>query len=232
MPKSKRAKVITLSKTLPKGRSGKMKLVEKLQGFVEEYKTVYIFEIENMRTKLFQELRSQHREESRFYMGKKSLVRLAFGKNKEESYMPNLFHIVQEYDNLNANEVGLLFTNEKATDIEKDIKTVKEAEFARGGFVAKTDITKAKGLLEGFPTSMFEHLRRLQMPVSINKGTIELLEDFEVCKINEQLTPERAEILKLLGIKLAEFKLTLKFKFEKGKLKSLETKKKKKKTKK
>ncbi|KAM1552298.1 hypothetical protein ACFXTH_044448 [Malus domestica] len=47
------------------------------------------------------------------------------------------------------------------------------------------------------------------MPVRLNKGVIELVSDFLVCDEGKPLSPESARILRLLGTKMASFRLHL-----------------------
>ncbi|GAB2300881.1 hypothetical protein Dimus_038637 [Dionaea muscipula] len=47
------------------------------------------------------------------------------------------------------------------------------------------------------------------MPVRLNKGVVELVVDYVVCQAGNPLSPESARILRLLGIKMATFKLSL-----------------------
>ena len=53
MPKSKRNKVVNLTKVKTKGREGKEDLVEKIQECVEQYENCYVVNFENMRTAPF-----------------------------------------------------------------------------------------------------------------------------------------------------------------------------------
>lgn len=43
MPKSKRNKVVHLTKTVSKGRRGKSANIDKLQALCDKYKTIYLF---------------------------------------------------------------------------------------------------------------------------------------------------------------------------------------------
>ena len=50
MPKSKRNKVVNLTKVKTRGREGKEALVEKVQDCVGEYEHGYVINFENMRS--------------------------------------------------------------------------------------------------------------------------------------------------------------------------------------
>ncbi|CAO2589726.1 mRNA turnover protein 4 homolog, partial [Lemmus lemmus] len=44
-------------------------------------------------------------------------------------------------------------------------------------------------------------------------GVVTLLSDYEVCKEGDVLTPEQARVLKLFGYEMAEFKVTIKYRW-------------------
>ncbi len=60
-----------------------------------------------------------------------------------------------------------------------------------------------------FPSSMFEQFRKLQLPLKLKVGILELEEDYTVCKEGEVLNPEQAQLLRLFGRKLATFRIQL-----------------------
>jgi len=68
-------------------------------------------------------------------------------------------------------------------------------EYARSGFVAPETVELSEGPLPQFQHSMEPQLRQLGMPTSLKKGVITLIKSFTVCKKNEVLTPEQAQIL-------------------------------------
>lgn len=56
MPKSKRNKVIALTKTKKKGREAKEDMVENIHSCVEKFKNCYVLSFENMRTGPFKKI--------------------------------------------------------------------------------------------------------------------------------------------------------------------------------
>ncbi|KAI3962179.1 hypothetical protein MKW98_005810, partial [Papaver atlanticum] len=64
MPKSKRNRPVTLSKTKKKGREQKEKIVESIRKAVEDYNSIYVFSFENMRNLKFKRFREQLKSSS------------------------------------------------------------------------------------------------------------------------------------------------------------------------
>ena len=74
MPKSKRNKVVALTKVKKKGRTAKEELVEKIQEGLNEYKNAYIVGFENIRAGPFKLMAHHMRADSRFFLGKNKVM--------------------------------------------------------------------------------------------------------------------------------------------------------------
>ena len=59
MPKSKRAKVVHLSKVDKKGKEGTLKLYANVQECVEQYQYIFVFSVENMRNTYLKQVRAE-----------------------------------------------------------------------------------------------------------------------------------------------------------------------------
>ncbi len=59
MPKSKRAKVVHLSKTEKKGKELTFKLFANVRECLEKYQYCYVFSVENMRNTYLKEVRTE-----------------------------------------------------------------------------------------------------------------------------------------------------------------------------
>ncbi|XP_041129272.1 mRNA turnover protein 4 homolog [Polyodon spathula] len=202
MPKSKRDKKITLTKTTKKGLESKQNLIEELRKCVDTYRHIFIFSVANMRNNRLKDIRTAWKH-SRFFFGKNKVMMIALGKGHADEYKDNL-HKVSKYL---KGEVGLLFTNKTKEEVQEHFSQFKEMDFARSGNKASLAVTLDEGPLEQFPHSMEPQLRQLGLPTALKKGVVTLLSDHMVCKEGDVLTPEQARILKLFGIKMAEFKV-------------------------
>ncbi|XP_051528469.1 mRNA turnover protein 4 homolog [Myxocyprinus asiaticus] len=205
MPKSKRDKKVSLTKTTKKGLESKQNLIEELRKCVDIYRYVFVFSVNNMRNNKLKDIRTAWKH-SRFFLGKNKVMMIALGKGPTDEYKDNL-HKVSRFL---KGEVGVLFTNKTKDEVQEYFSNFKEMDYARSGNIATMAVTLDEGPLEQFPHSMEPQLRQLGLPTALKKGVVTLIKDFEVCKEGDTLTPEQARILKLFGIEMAEFKLSIK----------------------
>ncbi|KAI2658994.1 hypothetical protein H4Q32_023166 [Labeo rohita] len=205
MPKSKRDKKVSLTKTSKKGLEAKQNLIEELRKCADIYRYMFVFSVENMRNNKLKDIRTAWKH-SRFFFGKNKVMMIALGKGPTDEYKDNL-HKVSKFL---RGEVGVLFTNKTKDEVQEYFSNFKEVDYARAGNVATMAVTLDEGPLEQFPHSMEPQLRQLGLPTALKKGVVTLIKDFEVCKEGDTLTPEQARILKLFGFEMAEFKISIK----------------------
>uniref|UniRef100_A0AAR2JKL8 Ribosome assembly factor mrt4 n=2 Tax=Pygocentrus nattereri TaxID=42514 RepID=A0AAR2JKL8_PYGNA len=205
MPKSKRDKKVSLTKTAKKGLEAKQNLIEELRKCVDMYRYVFIFSVDNMRNSKLKDVRAAWKH-SRFFFGKNKVMMIALGKGPTDEYKDNL-HKVSKYL---RGEVGVLFTNKTKEEVQEYFNSFQETDYARAGNTAQMAVTLDEGPLEQFTHSMEPQLRQLGLPTALKKGVVTLLQDYEVCKEGDTLSPEQARILKLFGFEMAEFKVTIK----------------------
>ncbi|XP_031552981.1 mRNA turnover protein 4 homolog [Actinia tenebrosa] len=204
MPKSKRNKIVSLTRTKKKGLETKSGLVKEVQDCIDEYKDIYVFSVENMRNSKLKDVREEWKH-SRFFFGKNKVMIIALGKTPEDEYRENLHELSKRL----KGQCGLLFTNQSKEDVVSWFKDYSIMDFARSGNKAVYDFTINAGPLDQFPHSMEPNLRQLGLPTSLQKGVVTLLNDYNVCKEGDVLTPEQARILKLFGNPMAEFHISL-----------------------
>ncbi|KAA3465431.1 mRNA turnover protein 4-like protein [Gossypium australe] len=106
-------------------------------------------------------------------------------------------------------DAGLFLTNMPRDEVESCFNKFEENDFARTGTIATEKVELLEGPLDQFTHEMEPFLRKQGMPVRLNKGVVELVSDFVVCEEGKPLSPESARILRLLGIKMATFRLNL-----------------------
>lgn len=205
MPKSKRDRPVTLSKTKKKGRGHKESIVNAIRQAVENYSSIYVFSFENMRNLKFKEFREKLKSTSRFFLGSNKVMQIAIGRSVADEIRPGL----RKVSKLLHGDTGLFFTNLPKEEVQRLFNEYEEYDFARTGSTAVEKVELKEGPLDQFTHEMEPFLRKQGMPVRLNKGVVELVSDFVVCEEGTPLSPESARILRLLGIKMATFRLHL-----------------------
>jgi mRNA turnover protein 4 len=154
----------------------------------------------------------------------------ALGSTAETSHLPRT-HLLSPYL---TGEIGLLFTSRPTAEIESFFANYAALDYARAGVAASHDFVIPRGELrthfgvEGgeddlIPISQEPHLRKLGVPTRLVKGkvTLEEVEDeneegYVVCRAGEILDSRQTTLLKIFGIRMAEFKVSLKAVWEKS----------------
>jgi hypothetical protein len=96
MPKSKRSKVTTLSKTpLRSTKASKSALVTDLQSQIDQYDYVWLFSVGDMRNEGLKEVRGQWRGTGRFYFGKGKVMAKALGETPETEHADGLSQLAK-----------------------------------------------------------------------------------------------------------------------------------------
>ncbi|CAN2388002.1 ribosomal large subunit assembly, partial [Pristimantis euphronides] len=209
MPKSKRDKKVSLTKTAKKGLQAKQTLIEELRKCVDTYKYLFVLSVENMRNNKLKDVRNAWKH-SRLFFGKNKVMIVALGKDSCDEYKDNLHKLSKCL----RGEVGILFTNRTEKEVKEWFEQFKETDFARSGNKATYAVVLDEGPLEQFTHSMEPQLRQLGLPTTLKKGVVTLLSDYEVCKEGDILTPEQTRILKLFGYQMAEFKVSIRSMWE------------------
>ncbi|XP_026494747.1 mRNA turnover protein 4 homolog [Vanessa tameamea] len=212
MPKSKRDKKVSLTKTNKKGLLLKQKTIEEIRNTISKYEHIFLFTVDNMRNTTLKDLRNDWKD-SRFFFGKNKVMAVALGRTKSDEVEDQLNLLSKKL----KGQCGLLMTNRDVSEVLEWFKTFRETEYARAGFIANRDVILPQGPLEDFSHTIEPHLRRLGLPTTLERGVINLIKEYQVCKKDAPLTPEQASILKLLGIQMAKFKVVIKCHWTKGK---------------
>ncbi|GLG94953.1 hypothetical protein R5R35_011509 [Gryllus longicercus] len=211
MPKSKRDKKISLTKTKKKDLQFKQQLMDEIRRCVENFSNIFVFSVKNMRNAKLKELRSEWRH-SRFFFGKNKVMALGLGLTAETEVQDNLHKLAKQL----TGQCGLLFTNKERDEVLEWFDNYSETDYARTGCVATKTVVLPAGPLEQFPHSMEPQLRQLGLPTSLTRGVVTLIEDTVVCQEGKPLKSEQARMLKLLGNQMAAFRLIMKCIWSKG----------------
>ncbi|KAK1924818.1 ribosomal protein [Papiliotrema laurentii] len=216
MPRSRRAKVTTLSKTpLRTTKESKAALVTQLRSAVDEYDHVWIFSVGDMRNDGLKQVRAQWRGSGRFFFGKGKVMAKALGETPETEHQEGLSQLAQRL----RGPVGIFVTSHPIDETVEWFESWRKPEYARMGAAASRDITLPEGPIltpftepasgDPFPHSMEPQLRALGLSTTLIRGVPSLNNPHVICKKGEKLTSEKCRILKLLGVQMAEFHIQL-----------------------
>ena len=182
---------------------------------MSEYDNLLVFSVSNMRNTFLKQMRDAN-PHGRFFLAKTKLVSHALSELSQESF-PNLAEVASWVNG----QVGLFFwSGVSDSDVLAYFDSINEIDYARGGTKATQSITIPSGITLHYgvlseavdeqvdlPASMEPYLRSLSMPTILKKGKIELTRSFQVCKKGAVLTHDQAKILKVFGMKMAEFRV-------------------------
>ncbi|KAK4686408.1 mRNA turnover protein 4, partial [Tremellales sp. Uapishka_1] len=216
MPKSRRSKVTTLSKTpVRTTKASKQALVNEVRAQIDAFDHVWLFSVGDMRNEGLKEVRAQWRGTGRFFFGKGKVMAKALGETVEEEYQEGLSLIAKKLHG----PVGLFLTSHPVDETLEWFDSWSRKEYARQGGKATLEITLPEGPLltpftlpasgDPFPHSMEPQLRQLGLSTTLVKGVPTLNNPHLLCKDGEKLTSGKCRILKLLGLQMAEFKIIL-----------------------
>merc|ERR1711990_313341 len=223
MPKSRRDRTVALTRTSKKnGLEHKEQIISIVRKLCDSYDRCFLYSLDNTRNNHLKTLRSQFKNDSRFYQGKNKLTQVALGKNEENEYKPGLAKVANQL----IGEIGLLFTNRKGEEVVEYFNKYNKAAFPRAGDLSCATVLVKAGPLPQFSFAIEPHLREtLKFPTMLKNGVVELLEDYFLAKDGIRITPDQSRLLKLFGCAIADFNLKLigKWESEEGEYKEVKS---------
>jgi len=216
MPKSKRAKVVHLTKVAKKDKDDKTRLFTAIRTASDEHSHIFVFSVSHMRNTYLKDVRT-HFSDSRIFFGKTKVMAKALGLSAEEEYQPGLHKLADMVEGI----VGLLFTNRDAKEVLEYFDTYSEMDFARAGTRATRDVVVPAGIVysragevsieDDVPVghSVEVTLRKWGMPTKLEKGKVMLDSDYTLCREDQLLNSNQTALLKLFGIVMAEFRVKI-----------------------
>jgi large subunit ribosomal protein LP0 len=174
-------------------KTDKTAYFERLKGLLEEYKSVFIVNVDNVSSQQMHEIRHSLREEAVVLMGKNTMIRRALRTFIAETpEWERLLPFVR-------GNVGFVFTNGDLKDIRDKIINNRVAAPARAGAVAPADVWIPAGNtgMEPGKTSFFQ---ALGVPTKIARGTIEITSDLKLVSADTKVGASEATLLNMLNI--------------------------------
>ncbi|KAL7927691.1 ribosomal protein L10 domain-containing protein [Trichoderma austrokoningii] len=166
---------------------------DKLKGLLQDFKSIFIVEIDNVSSQQMHEIRHALRGKGVVLMGKNTMVRRAL-----RTFLVD----TPEYERILPfvkGNVGFVFTNGDLKEIRDQILANRVAAPARAGAVAPVDVWVPAGNtgMEPGKTSFFQ---ALGVPTKIARGTIEITTDLKLIEAGNKVGPSEASLLNLLNI--------------------------------
>ena len=214
MPKSKRTKFVSLTRTKPKTRDSKTKLLNRLKALTTRYTRIAVISFKNMNSSAQLKLRSSLGSISQVVFGKKSILKLAFGTS-EDSKTDNELNMLSDF--FGDGQAAVVFSNLPVSSLKEKLEKFEKIEFAQPGTLSPANVILGKGesVFKKLSSSNDEHLRTLGLDVTVENGKLNLVSDFLCAKKGEALSSEQCKILKLLGIKIGKVSISVRAVYDK-----------------
>ncbi|KAK7048492.1 ribosome assembly factor mrt4 [Favolaschia claudopus] len=213
MPKSKRSKLVSLTKVAKKTKEQKGAMIKELQDNAEKWKYCWLFQVGSMRNAHLKTVRKLWKDTARIFFGRSAVMAKALGTTPEEEHRLGLHQLAKQIQG----QIGVLFTDTEPGEVIEWFADFQQPDFARTGNLASRTVTLPAGPVmrthsdppEPFPHNEEPQLRKLGLSTYMNKGVPSLHNPHELCKKGKPLTTEQAQLLKLIGEKMVVFRVSL-----------------------
>jgi len=195
----------------PSSFDRKQNYFAKLTKLLDDYNKILIVQCSNVGSYHMQKIRKRLRSQAVILMGKNTMIRKAIRSHLEKN--PALEAILPYI----KGEIGLVFTNGDLATVRKELLAEKVAAPAKAGSIAPINVPVKAGTtgLEPTKTSFFQ---ALNIATKINKGQIEILNDFVLVKQGDKVGSSEATLLQMLNIKPFSYGLQSKTVYDNGKI--------------
>lgn len=175
------------------GSKNKSGYFDKLKGLLEDYRSIFIVEVDNVSSQQMHEIRHSLRGEGVVLMGKNTMVRRAL-----RTFIPENPEYERLLPHVKGN-VGFVFTNGDLKEVRDKVLANKVRAPARPGAFAPADVWVPAGNtgMEPGKTSFFQ---ALQVPTKIARGTIEITTDLKLVEGGSKVGASEATLLNMLNI--------------------------------
>jgi len=181
----------------------------KLISLLEEYHKILIVEANNVGSAQMQLIRKTLRGNSVVLMGKNTMIRKAIrGHIAKNPQLEELLYYIK-------GNIGFVFTKSDLAETKNKITTMKVDAPAKVGTTAPIDVTIPAGPT-GLEPTQTSFLQALNIPSKINKGQVEILNDFLLIKKNDKVGQSEAALLTKLNIKPFSYGMQVKAVFDDG----------------
>lgn len=171
----------------------KAKYFTRLLSLFDEYPRCFLVNVDNVGSKQMQNIRISLRGKAEILMGKNTTIRKALRSHIEQN--AELERLIPHV----RGNIGFVFTKEELTEIRDIILNNKVSAPAKAGALAPIDVHVPAGNTGLGPekTSFFQ---ALSIATKISRGTIEILSDVHLIKVDEKVGASESTLLQMLKI--------------------------------
>jgi len=181
----------------------------KVEQLFEKYNRLFVVHADNVGSKQMQETRIALRGKAEILMGKNTMMRKAI--RGQISKNPDLEKLLPQV----VGNIGFVFTSEDLTEIRDILLSNKKEAPAKAGAIAPLDVFVPPGNTGQGPekTSFFQ---ALAIPTKIAKGTIEILSEIHLIKMDDKVGASEAALLQMLKIRPFHYGLIINAVYDDG----------------
>lgn len=182
-----------------------------LEECLNKYSRAIIVGADFVGSKQMSDIRIALRGKAELMFGKNTMIRKCIRDLTKDGSHPEWQSIAP----VMRGNLGFVFTNGDFADILDVLETHVKPSAAKAGVIAPVDCTIPKGPtgLDPAQTSFFQ---ALNIATKINKGSIEIINDFQVVTQGVKVGTSEAALLVKLGIKPFEYGLSIAYVYENG----------------
>jgi len=183
-------------------RSKKEAYFVKLYSLLEEYKTIFVVNVDNVGSNQMHQIRQKMRGTAVILMGKNTMVRRALRDGMaDKPHFEKLLTTVQ-------GNIGFIFTNGDLAETKTQILENRVKAPAKAGALAPNDVVIPAGNtgMEPGKTSFFQ---ALGVPTKIARGTIEIISDVNLIEAGTKVGASEAALLNMLNISPFTYGMTI-----------------------
>ncbi|KAI8901102.1 ribosomal protein L10-domain-containing protein [Globomyces pollinis-pini] len=184
------------------GRVKKELYFSKLYSLLDEYKTVFVVNVDNVGSNQFHQIRQSMRGQSVVLMGKNTMVRRALRNAMAEN--PSYERLLSTV----RGNVGFIFTKGDLKEVRASILSNRVKAPAKAGAFAPNNVVIPAGNtgMEPGKTSFFQ---ALGVPTKISRGTIEIINDVDIITAGSKVGASEATLLNMLNISPFTYGMTI-----------------------
>jgi len=166
-------------------------------------------EANNVGSNQMQVIRKTLRSNSMVLMGKNTMIRKVIRGHLAKN--PKLEEVLPFV----RGNIGFIFTKGDLGDIKTKVTSLKVEAPARVGTIAPADVTVVAGPT-GLEPTQTSFLQALNIPSKINKGQVEIINDFLLIKKGDRIGQSEAALLAKINIKPFSYGLQAKAVYDNG----------------